>query len=239
MLPALRLAHGSGEFTLRSCVTLDGIEIGISTSFAGKIGHGDVIQGRAAPERIYDELNASNGEHISALEAAIRANIFETWYFWKQHALGFENSSLLSIAPFLGSRGGPCIEGEYTLTMEECRQGARFDDVMYRYNEFRAMCYACEHGGPKWVDVPYRVMLPKMIDGLLAVGRCASGKPDTLLRNRMACKVMGEACGIAAALSAQSDISPKQLDIRTFQNALLDAGFHLGDRKRLRELQLG
>ena len=57
-------------------------------------------------------------------------------------------------------------------------------------------------------------------------GGCASGIPDTLLRNRMAVKVMGEVCGIAAALSAARDIAPKQLERRELQEALLDSGFY-------------
>ena len=168
----------------------------------------------------------------------MRALAFETWNLWKNYVPGFEDSSLLFIAPFLGSRGGPCIEGDYTLTMEDCRAGKRFDDVIYVYGEFRALRYTASQGKPLWVDVPYRVMLPKGIEGLMAVGRSASGKPDTLLRNRMAVKVMGEAGGIAAALAVKKGIEPRALDVKELQHGLLDAGFHLGDRKRLMELGL-
>ena len=122
--------------------------------------------------------------------------------------------------------------------MDDCRAGRRFDDVMYLYGEFRALRHSCEQGECRWVDMPYRVMLPKGIDGLLAVGRCASGIPDTLLRNRMAAKVMGEACGRAAALAVHTDTVPRKLDVQELQGRLLDAGFYLGDRRRLRELGL-
>ncbi len=238
MWPALRRAHESGEFHLTSTVALGGATIEIAASFAGKIGSGGVVQGRAHPDRIHEELDAGNADHVSILEAAIRKRIFEVWHFWKTHAPGFEHSSLLCIAPFLGSRGGPCIEGDVTLTMDDCRAGRRFDDVTYLYGEFRALRYTCAQGQPLWTDVPYRVMLPKGIDGMLAVGRSASGKPDTLLRNRMAVKVMGQAGGIAAAMAARKGIVPRDLDIGELQGALLDAGFHLGDRNRLRELGL-
>ena len=109
---------------------------------------------------------------------------------------------------------------------------------MYLYGEFRALRYVCERGGPVWGDVPYRVMVPKQIDGLLAAGRSASGKPDTLLRNRMAAKVMGQACGTAAALAVRRGVQPRELDIREFQRLLLAAGFYLGDARRLAELGL-
>ena len=76
------------------------------------------------------------------------------------------------------------------------------------------------------------------LDGLLAVGRSASGIPDTLLRNRMAAKTMGEAGGVAAAMSAASGVTPKTLDVRQLQSRLLDCGFYLGDRRRLKDLGL-
>lgn len=237
LLPFLRSAAEKGEYELQGSVDLGDASIDIIVSGLGPTGTPGIAQGRVAPERV-EELNAGDGLHISALEATLRARAFETAYFWKQYVPGFEHSCLLCIAPFLGSRGGPCIEGEYTLTMDDCRAGRRFDDVLYLYGEFRALRYTCEQEECKWTDVPYRVLLPKQVDGLLAVGRCASGIPDTLLRNRMAAKIMGQAGGAAAALAAQKGISPKELDVKELQSLLLDAGFYLGDRRRLKELGL-
>jgi len=122
--------------------------------------------------------------------------------------------------------------------MEDCVAGRRFDDVIYLYGEFRALRKTAEAGAPKWVDVPYRVLVPQGVDGLLATGRSASCIPDTLLRNRLAVKVMGEACGIAASMCAAKGVEPRKLEVRELQNALLDAGFYLGDRARLKELSL-
>ena len=241
LLASLRRAHGQGTYEHRRVVTLSGVEIGIHTSFAGPIGPGGpggTVQGRTAPERVRDELDAGDGDHIAMLEAAIRRQTCETWLFMRENAPGFEQSSLLCIAPFLGVRGGPCIDGEYALTMQDCREGRLFDDVIYRYGEFRALKWTAERGGPKWVDVPYRVLLPKRVDGLLCTGRSASGKPDTLLRNRMAVKVMGEACGTAAAMCADQGVQPRELDVKSLQRSLLSAGFHLGDDDRLNELGL-
>ena len=237
LLPFLRRAAEENQYELNASIELDGVPVSISPGFPMKMRQPGMAEARLAPERL-EELDAGNGLHISALEAALRARAFEAFHFWKSYVPGFADTSLLCIAPFLGSRGGPCIEGEYTLTMDDCRAGKRFDDVIYVYGEFRALRYTCEQGQCRWTDVPYRVMVPKKLDGLLAVGRCASGKPDTLLRNRMAVKVMGEAGGIAAAMAAEQDVSPRDLDVKELQGRLLDAGFHLGDRHRLKELGL-
>ena len=236
-ISALRRAYEKGEYSPLAGVTLDGTSVGLSLAGPMEIGMAGVAAGRVSPART-EVLDAGSGEHISLLEAGTRAAAFELCNFWKTNVPGFENVSLLCTAPYLGSRGGPSIEGDYVLTMDDCREGKRFDDVMYLYGEFRALRYACEHGGPKWVDVPYRALLPKGIEGLMAVGRAASGKPDTLLRNRMACKVMGEAAGIAAAMAFRKGVAPRAVEIRELQGALLDAGFYLGDRYRLKELGL-
>ena len=94
------------------------------------------------------------------------------------------------------------------------------------------------YGEARYTDLPYRVLVPKQVDGLLVTGRCASGIPDTLLRHRMAVMHMGQAVGTAAALCVASAAQPRDLDIKSLQGHLLDAGFDLGNRSRVRELGL-
>ena len=122
--------------------------------------------------------------------------------------------------------------------MDDCRAARKFDDVIYLYGEFMALKYTCEQGECRWTDMPYRVMLPEGIDGLLGAGRSASGIPDTLLRNRMAVMHMGQAGGTAAALCIKNRTTPRDLDVRDLQRTLVDAGFHLGDLARLEELKI-
>ncbi len=236
-LPFMRQAHDGGDLALNGFVRLGDARVPVFVLGVRKSGTPGAIHGRARPEHV-EEIDAGNGLHISALEAGLRTHLFEMIRFWQKYMPGFEKSCILNVAPFLGARGGPCIEGEYTLTMDDCMVGRRFDDVMYIYGEARAISRTCKQGDCRWVDVPYRVMVPKEIDGLLATGRCASCIPDTLLRNRMAVKVMGEACGIAAAMAAMTGVAPRDLDVRELQEALLGAGFHLGNRARLRDLRL-
>ncbi len=188
--------------------------------------------------RPHPKVDAANAEHISLLEVGVRQCIFEYVQRCRKEVPGCENAYLLFIAPFLGARGGPCIEGEYTLTANDCRAGKLFDDVIYVYGEGNALRYAGEHGGFVWADVPYRVMIPKKLDGLIAVGRSASGYPDTLLRIREGVMVMAQAGGTAAAMAAKENINPRNVNIKQLQKKLLQAGFYLGDEKRLAELGL-
>ena len=176
-----------------------------------------------------DRANQGDGEHISRLEVAMRAFCHESAAFWRAHVPGFEQSYMLIVAPFLGSRGGPSIDGETVLTQEDVDRGGRFDDVMFISPNMKV-------DPPTFLDIPYRVMLPRQIDGVLATGRSASRRPGSLLRSRAVMMHMGQAGGTAAALAARGGATPRDLDVRLLQRTLLDDGFHLGDVDRLREL---
>ena len=41
------------------------------------------------------------------------------------------------MAPFLGVRGGPCIEGEYTMTLADLYEGKRFLDASCIYDHVK------------------------------------------------------------------------------------------------------
>jgi len=234
-LAFMRRAWEEGSYS-RQDIDIGGKTLTTSIGF-GRIAGENLAWGHASVERT-EKLDMGNARHVSALESRLRLHIFETIQVYRKYMPGFERAYVLVTAPFLGARGGPCIEGEYTLTMDDCRSVRKFDDVVYLYGEFRALRHTCEEGECRWAEVPYRVMVPKGIDGLLAVGRSASGKPDTLLRNRMAVKHMGQAGGTAAALCSKNEVSPRELDVKKLQRTLLDQGFYLGNVERLRELKL-
>ena len=188
--------------------------------------------------RPHGKIDAGNGLHIAALETAFRIYTYEVVQDVRKRVPGCANIYLVTMGE-MGARGGPKIEGEYTLTMDDAKAGRRFEDVIYLYGEARALRYSCDEKKQcVFVDVPYRVMVPKKIDGMLAVGRSASGIPDTLLRNRTAVQHMGEAGGIAAALAVKAGVTPRKLDVKALQAKLLAAGYYLGDKERLKTLAL-
>jgi ribulose 1,5-bisphosphate synthetase/thiazole synthase len=188
--------------------------------------------------RPHGKVDAGNGLHIAALETAYRVYVYEVVQEIRKRVPGCENIYLVTMGE-MGARGGPKVESEHVLTMDDAKTGRKFDDVIYVYGEKRALNYSCdEKKHCVFVDVPYRVMVPKKIDGLLAVGRSASATPDTLLRNRTAVQHMGEAGGTAAALAAKAGVTPRKLDVKQLQTKLLAAGYYLGDAQRLKALAL-
>jgi succinate dehydrogenase/fumarate reductase flavoprotein subunit len=81
-------------------------------------------------------------------------------------------------------------------------------------------------------DIPYRCLLPVNIDGLLVAGRCISGShvAHGVYRVTGTCMAMGQAAGLAAAISAERDISPADLDRKELHQMLLKRGVRFESR---------
>lgn len=182
-------------------------------------------------------VDAGDPKLHSRIEQFLRSQAFKTVSFYRKNALGFEKAYLLVCSPFVGWRGGPHIEGDHTLTPDEAFAGRKCDDVLYRNTHEQ------DHGGhPSGFDVPYGIVLPKGIDGLLVCGRGAAylrrGHDPTGMRSRPSMMVFGQTVGTAAAVAALDDVSPRKVDIKKVQRKLLDDGIFLGDQACLRELDL-
>ncbi len=73
---------------------------------------------------------------------------------------------------------------------------------------------------------PYRSMLPRKIEYLLVAGRCASATflghaAGKSMGNMMA---LGQAAGVAAAMSVQQHVLPRDLDVGSLQSSLRNMG---------------
>ena len=202
---------------------------------------GVVVTRTGPPRRGHqDGRYGHDAEKLTRDEIRMRTSIFETVQRWKEEVPGFEGAYLVSIAPYMGSRGGPCIKGVYTLGPADMLAGRRFDDVVLMFTT--RGCFDPEDPERKvdapWTDFPYRILVPENVDGLLAAGRSASSIPDTLVRGRMMVMHAGQVAGTAAALTAKQGVTPRRLDVKALQRALLEAGFYLGDEARLQALGL-
>ena len=77
-----------------------------------------------------------------------------------------------------------------------------------------------------FVNVPYRCLLPKGLDGILVTGLGVSAHRDAMPVIRMQADIQnqGYAAGMAAAMAAQSGKSPRDIDIKTLQKHLIEKG---------------
>jgi ribulose 1,5-bisphosphate synthetase/thiazole synthase len=185
---------------------------------------------------ILGEYDTGNWADVALMEREVRAIAFDGIQFFRKHVPGFKECYLLGMSAYLGARGGPCIEGAHVLTPQESFAGAKMPDTMFV--SFVEVHRGADKSGH---DMPYGMLLPKGVEGLLVTGRGASflrrgHDPSTRARCNM--MLLGQATGMAAALAAARGVTPRKLNIRKFQRALLAEGYYLGEAARLKELHL-
>ena len=107
------------------------------------------------------------------------------------------------------------IVGEYTFTKEDDHK--YFEDSVGLYSNWRKR-------GPVY-ELPFRSLYSSKIKNLITAGRCISVDDDMWEISRVipCCSVMGEAAGLAAAMS--DDFTT--LDVKEVQKALYARGVRL------------
>lgn len=160
----------------------------------------------------YDGLNP---EHLTHIEIEGRRRFMKVLEFVRAHYPGFERAYILDAAPQVGVRQTRLLDGEYVVTKDDLVQRRRFDDVVARGRDYYT---------------PYRSLLPKGVDGLLVAGRCYSvtSEAQRISREIPPLMVMGEAAGTAAALSLESGVIPRRVDVGALQKRLVAQGVNLG-----------
>jgi len=187
------------------------------------VGPGDVFVNAT---RI-TEGTGTNVQDLTDAEVRVRAQVHACVAFLKTYVPGFADAYLLDTPPEIGVRESRRILGEYTLTLDDIVQRRSFDDVVAKGY---GVIDIHEPGGKNLrfdaveeYQIPYRCLLPQGIDNLIVAGRCVSCDHDVLgtLRTIPACMYTGQAAGVAAALAAQAHTSPRDLNVNSLQQALL------------------
>lgn len=154
---------------------------------------------------------------------------------WRQHSAAGHYCTLASI---IGIRESRFVQGPLTLTFDDFMQGRSYPDTVcssHAHHDNHAMDYAEEsewsrrhvvmfglwryllHG-----DIAYRALLPTDVDGLLIACRALSVDHDLhqLVRMQRDIQVIGEICGVAAALALRNGVQPRAVDIAELRAAL-------------------
>src|SRR6266568_2458111 len=160
-------------------------------------------------------LNALSVEDQTYVEYEARKRIFAALDFARKNLPGFERAQLVDTAPQLGVRQTRLLRGEYVLSREDVLGRRWFAD---RVGQGRDYYY------------PYRVMLPQVVDNLLVAGRCfsATSEAQKMSREIPPMFVLGQAAGVAAALSVQQSMPPRGLNVADVQVLLREQGAYLG-----------
>ena len=123
----------------------------------------------------------------------------------------------------IGIRDTRKIDAIYNLTEENVRGQAKFEDSIGIFPEFidgYGVLILPTTG--RYMQIPYRSILPKKISNLLVVGRAIGGDKiaHASTRNMACCVVTGQGGGIAAALSIKSGKPLNEVNMSNVQKEL-------------------
>lgn len=188
--------------------------------------------------RVYD-IDGTNPFDLTRAMRDARVQMTELVTFFRADIEGFENAYLVDSAPTLGVRETRRAIGEYVLTEYDIETDVEFPDTVFRTYGRHIVGYdvhSPDAGEGASTDdfyrtrilpvigynVPYRVLIPKTVDGLLVAGRCISvtQEADRMTRNQTQCILTGQAAGTAAALSIKSGLGVREISYELLRQAL-------------------
>ncbi|MEP0941298.1 MAG: FAD-dependent oxidoreductase [Rhizobiaceae bacterium] len=136
---------------------------------------------------------------------------------------GGEGIRLRNFGMSIGIRDTRKIDAVYNMTEQDVREQGRFYDSIGIYPEFidgYGVLIIPTTG--RYMQIPYRCMVPKQVENLLVVGRAIGGDKiaHAATRNMACCAVAGQGAGVAAALSIQQNRPLDSIDIKPVQAEL-------------------
>lgn len=170
---------------------------------------------------------------VTKAEIEAREQVMELYLFMKNNIPGFENSRLLMTASEIGIRESRMIEGEYILTGEDLKACRKFDDAIALGN-YDIDIHNPEGSGTshyffkdgEFYTIPYRSLIPKDSENLLAAGRNISvdhyAQASIRIMPIVCC--IGEAAGAAAAIAAENKCGVRDINIEELKNSLRKNG---------------
>ena len=180
--------------------------------------------------RGYDGLDPVD---LSAALIEGRRRVHDAVRFLQCHVPEFVDMHLDQTAEMLGVRETRRIHGLYELTMDDLREGRRFEDgiCVCAFNvdihqPDGTSQEKSEDYRMKPYHIPYRCLVPVGADNLLMAGRCISGSFEAHASYRVTgdCVAMGQAAGTAAALALSRGVSTAALDGRDVAAAMVRQG---------------
>lgn len=152
--------------------------------------------------------------------------------------LSHYESHFYDFHPYLTVRESRRVEGLYKLDLIDAVEGTHFEDLIsIASSDFdphyvgKSECTRCgfllPHSNKLTVEIPYRSIVPKELDGLLISGRAISQTQNALQFTRMSADVLvlGYFTGQIAASLAIKNIQPRDYNISSLQKEWVDIGY--------------
>ncbi len=187
------------------------------------------MQGTGLPPR---RLGASyTNTDFTIVDETDMVDIWHVFVYSKQkYPEAFDQAQLID------TRERRRIVGDFYMTVLDQMVGRTYPDTIARaYSNFDSHGYTIDpylmlrtppRGDHFWVNIPYRCLLPKGLDGLLATGLGISVHRDAvpLVRMQPCIQNQGYAAGLAAATAAREGAALRAIDIGALQRKLVEIG---------------
>ncbi|HEY7279720.1 MAG TPA: FAD-dependent oxidoreductase [Trebonia sp.] len=176
---------------------------------------------------------------LSYGEVTGRKQVRDAFEFIRDVTPGFERSYIVDIAPQVGIRETRRIVGEYQLSQDDILDCADFADSI-GVNGWPVEAHVTgdvnivfpRGDNPRGFNqLPFRMMMPRVVDNLYVAGRCASMTHGGQSAARVSgpCFAMGQAAGTAADLALKGGIACRDVDYGQLRERLVGDGAYLGE----------
>lgn len=176
-------------------------------------------------------IDGTNAESITEGLKTCRSQIEPIIRFLQEYVPGYEKCWLMSAGSLLGIRETRHFQGYQSLSADDILEAKVYDNWVVRRAFFNFDVHnltgasldktGIQHEWPQPEDytIPYGCLLPQKIEGLLLSGRNISGShlAHSNFRIMSVCIALGEAAGVAAALSVAAGISLSDVDVKKIQ----------------------
>jgi len=180
-------------------------------------------------------IDGTSADDLTRAEVEGRAQLEPIARFLRRNVPGFEQAYVLDSGALIGVRETRRVKGEYALTGEDVLEAKTFPDGILRARFPVDIHDPKGHAGDSsrlprgFYEIPYRCLVPLDVENLLIAGRpiSATHEAHASLRVMPICMGIGQAAGLAAALSIRDEVGPRQLDPELLRSELRRAGAEL------------
>lgn len=179
-------------------------------------------------------IDGTDAKSVTKGMQTCRSQIMPIIRFLREYVPGYENCWLMGSASLLGIRETRHFEGVESISADDILTAKYCDNWVVRRAFFNFDVHNLT--GPsldktgiqhEWKQkgtytIPYGCLLPKQVEGLLLSGRNISGShlAHSNYRIMSVCIALGEAAGVAAALSVKQNKSLRDVDVLEIQNVV-------------------
>ncbi len=173
-----------------------------------------------------EATDAMDVETLTRVDVRGRKRSLITYEFLRKHMPGYEKCFIMQTAPQLGTQGGRRVIGEYILDTPDMESDEIHEDTIAVLANNDNGDISAKHPS---INIPYRCLVPKRVDGLLVACRAFSSTDAINMHFNIIppCLCYGQAAGTAAAMAAKAGIPPRKVDYKALRQNLVKQGVNL------------